>query len=319
MKKILYVGIAALSLISLASCNKEDDNFFTETYSIPSYNLITSEGGSESAVVSLSNYLYTMKYPDNSISMKVTDLLLGATKGEFVTPEVPMAVKGIKMTDEWVAEQISFSTKDVPENPVVTDLKCMLTQAAYSPEEMQIPMDAPSGNEGETTNNTRYYERLVPGTSMHYTVMSFNYGDKKVRTFWPDMTFCGSTSSTFPGMSEAFTNTKMSYRVYMHRKQDNSLTGKADLIIYSASFAQGMPDITIVVKDLDVAFGVDGYEISGHNMVPYMVEAGMLQEAPRFIFNELKIEVTGDLTDMHAAMTVAGSMKANFIGKSVKE
>lgn len=319
MKKILYAAIAAVSMFSLASCNNGGDNYFTETHSIPSYNLITSEDGSDVAIVSLSNYFYTMKYPDNIVSLKVDDLLLGSTKGKFVTPEVPMSLKGINMNDEWVAEQISFSTKDVPENILVSDVNCILTQAAYSPEDIKIPMEVSTGNEGGNPNNVRYYERLVPGATMHYTVMSYNYGDKKVRTFWPDMTFCGSTSSVYPGMAEAFTNSKMSYRVYMHRNQDNSLTGKADVIIYSASFANGMPDVTIVVKDLDVEFGTNGYEINGKNLIPYMVEAGQLQEAPRFKFNELKMEVSGDLTDMYASFTVAGTMKANFIGHSVKK
>lgn len=319
MKKVLYAGIVAYAMLSLTSCNNSDDNYITETYSIPTYNLITSEDASEAAIVTLTGYHYTMTYPENSVSMKVSDMEIGTSTANFNTPTVPMRISGVKMSDDFVAEQITFESKDIPENTLASDVNCMLTQAAYAPEEIEVPMDVPSANDGQPANKSKNYERLIPGVSQHFTVMSYNYGQYKVRTFWPDMTFCGETSSTMPGMPASFINKKMSYRVYMHRNQNNSLSGKADVIIYSASFAQGMPDITIVVKGLDIKFDNNGYQLIGENIIPYMVEAGQLQEAPRFKFNDIKMEVSGDLTSMHAAFTVAGSMKANFIGNSIKK
>lgn len=317
MKKTFYAGLVALTFLSLVSCNKEEENFITETHPIPTYNLVTAADGEGSPIVNLNSYNYTMKYPSYTVSMKASDIFLGSTKGQFATPEVPMFQRWIKMNDALEAEEITFEAKDIPENMLASDVKCILTQAAYAPGDVKVPMEVSTEQQGEYKGP--YYERLTPGRKAHYTVMSYNYGPWKVRTFWPDMTFCGQTKSTFPGMTEPNVNEKMSYRVYMHRNQDNSLTGKADVIIYSASFAPGMPDITIVVKDLDLKFDNNGYEVSGTDVVPYMVEAGALQIAPRYKFNELKMNVNGDLTAMQASFTVAGSLNANFLGYSVKK
>lgn len=302
MKKTLLMGALAVAGLSLTSCsNDPSENSISSNYLIPAYNLFTDGSGQTQPFVGIGKYNFSFLFPDNTVAESVSQMPgPGGSLISFNTAASPFTASVVELDAENM-EVISFSTNAVENNPNVSNIKCLLTQAAYAPGEAQVPG----------------YTRFFPSESQHFVVTQYNYANWLVRSFWPDMTFKGTTNTQMP--QGHFENTTTSYRVVMHRESDNTIGDKADVIMYNALFAQGMPELTIVVKDLDLKFTNMGYEISGSNITPFMVEAGQLQEAPRYVFNSMSIDVTGDLTSMNARFTVANVFTGNFTGASIKK
>lgn len=306
MKKSLLIGALLLGGLALTSCNN-DSSEPTSTVSnvIPTYNLFTDPTGSQAPFVGIGNYNYTMTYPETTATIMVSSMPVpGGSNISFTTDPVPFKVYYWDMDNDKKAEVVDLGSGIKSSNPAVSDIKCILSQAAYAPAEVKVP---------------GFADRFVPSSLFHFTLMHYYYNNWFVRTFWPDMTFRGTTTTSGPGMDSAFESNLTSYRVVMQRNDDNSLKNKADLIMYNASFAQNMPPITIVVKDLDLAFNNNGYEITGTNVVPYMIESDELQLTPKFTFDNIKLSVTGDLTSMTSQFTVAHVFKGLFIGQSIKQ
>lgn len=302
MKKTLLMGALAVAGLSLTSCSSDpSENSISSNYLIPAYNLFTDGSGQKQPFVGIGKYNFSFLFPDNTVAASVSQM--PGPDGSLIafnTAASPFKASSVELDGENM-EVISFNTNSVENNPYVSNIKCVLTQAAYAPGETQVPG----------------YTRFMPSESQHFIVMQYNYSNWQVRSFWPDMTFEGNTRTQMPQGN--FENSKTSYRIYMRRGADNAIEDKADVIMYNALFAQSMPEITIVIKDLDLKFTNMGYEISGSNITPFMVEAGQLQEAPRFIFNSMSIDVTGDLTSMNARFTVANVFTGNFTGTSIKK
>lgn len=304
MKKALLIGTVALAGLALTSCNDTKTVYSdVKNYPIPTYNLFTDVNGQAAPFVNIGTYTYTIKMPENTISAYVSGMTApGGGQITFQTAEVALKADMIEMDNNKMAEAISFKTNDIQGNPNVTDVNCLLTQAAYAPGDVKI--------EG--------YSRFLPSETQHFTVMSYKWSNWLVRTFWPDMTFKGRTTTTIPGQADPFQTGNILYRVIMQRDDTNALNGKADVIMYNALFTDKMPEITVVIKDLKLDFTPGGYEITGTDVVPYMVEAGALQEAPTHKFNSISLSVTGDLTAMMATYTVANVFQGRFAGSSIK-
>lgn len=304
MKKILLLGIVASAAFALTSCDKETVNSSTRTYTIPAYNLFNAKDGSGTAFVGIGNYKFTLKYPDATIETAVNEMALpDGGKITFATDPLKFNVRFVKIDDKPYEELQYRSTTPVADLKI-ENLTATVTQAAYAPGDVTVPG----------------YERFLPGATKHFAVMQYTCNSVwDVRSFWPDMTFMGKTSTSYPGMQSQFENDKIRYRIYMRRDVANKLTGKADVIIYNAQFVASMPEITVVVKDLDVKFDDAGYTVSGADVIPYMLEAGALVEAKKFKFNKFEFSATGDLTVAKASYTVADVFKGSFSGNSIKK
>lgn len=297
-------GFVAVSVFAMSSCSKdsESNNSYTSTTPISAYNLYVASDGSGSSSTGLALYDFTMTFPAYTIQVSADNMAVpGGVSSSFAT--VPMNLKSSMVTvEETGREIISFSSDNASESSTrIRNLKGSLTQAAYFPPEVTVPG----------------YKLLLPGNTKHYVLMQYNLNDNwDVRTFWPDVTFKGSTVTTYPGMGEAFFNSGISYRVVMQLK-DKAITDKADVIFYNAKFAPKAPEITVVLKNLDLEFNERGYTIKGHDVIPYMLEAGELQETPRFKFNSFDLRVAGDLTSAVIDYRVADIYSGSFTGISV--
>ncbi len=307
MKKILFLGTAVAALLSMSSCMKDDDgNSSTRSALIPTYNLYTPLSGNDAPTVGLARYNFTTVYPDQTITISTDDMAIpGGKNGSFKSETLPFE-QGQVVVDEVGSPTISFKGTDVSvSGSKVTSLNGLITHAAYAPGEQEVPG----------------YKRLIPDAAMQYVLMQYVLDDAwQVRTFWPDMTFRGSTTTTFPDEtngSSSYQNDEVFYRIVMQRAADDALNGKADIIFYNAKFAPNMPGITIVLKNLDLVFTTAGYTISGNDAVPYMVEAGQLQETPRFKFNSISVVCTSDLTTAIISYQVANVFNGRFQGQSV--
>lgn len=306
MKKILMLGMMAAAALTFTSCDKDDDkgNSYTSSYLIPAYNLFTSATGDADPFVGIGGYNFTLRLPAETFDMNVANMPApGGVTVSFTTKALPFTSR-YATSDKRVYEEFKFnSASPIATGTEISDLNVLLTQAVYSE-------PAGTGLQG--------YTPFVPCQTQHYAYMQYKYSNWNVRTFWPDVTFSGTTTTTYPGMEGPFVNEKMTYRVVMQRN-DNVIVNKADVIFYNAQFAPKAPEIVVVLKDLDLKFTQGGYEISGSDVVPYMIEGQGLTETPRYKFNSFNLAVGGDMTKANITYRVAEVFNGTFQGRCVMD
>ncbi len=309
MKKILKLSLAAAILLPLASCNDDSSkNSYTRGLPISAYNLVTAvDDASVKPAVGLSGYNVTFKYEDqkNSVQIKSGNVVL-PDGGSISFTTKPMAVNVSTVTvDDSNRELIKFTSENPSESGAeVSQLNGMITQSGYYPGSAEV----------------KGYDLLFPSSTKHYPILDYVLNEKwRVRTFWRDMTFMGSTITTGSNMPGPFTNTKFRYRIYMKTNTNGALTGKADVIFYNAKFAANMPfEMTIVLRDLDLKFSNSGYTLSGTDVIPDMVSDGdQFTPYPSFVFNNFTFTAVGDLTQATASYKVAGKYNGQFQGSSI--
>lgn len=312
MKTFLKLAVAGAVLSGLVSCNQEYEDTRTFSFAISAYNLITSSDDDDPvAFVGAGTYSFCTKYPDNTITVVSSAMSLpDGGVATFTTKPMQMGVKSVSIDDkdDKKAEQITFSSTDPTQSGSrITDFDAILTQGAFSPGSVEVPG----------------YTRAFPGKLVsHFPILDYTLNESwRVRTFWSDMTFVGSTTTAYPGMDEPYTNGKIRYRVVMKTGDANGLTGKADVIFYNAKFAASdkAPEITVVLKDLDLRFSKQGYTITGTDVLPLMMDGGALVPAPSYVFNSFTFIAGGNLTQCTASYKVAGVFDGRFQGMSIAQ
>lgn len=299
--KFKNLSIFAISLATLlTACDKDNETPGTvDTYKIPAYNLYTSVSGSGGATVQLATYNFAIALPATTLKLYAPGLTIpGGASAEFATTELPLKVGSVKVEEE-AREILSFSSvRPAITGSEISNLEGMLTAAVYEP---------PFLIDG--------FDRFVPSNVLHYAVMQYQINNVwQVRTFWPDVTFCGTTTTSMPSSANSFISDTPKYRVIMHLDRAAS-DYTADVIIYNAQFASTMPRLqAIAIKDLKLQFTQSGYEISATNVVPSMLESGQLIETPKFIFNQFNLTSQGDMTSANATYQVANMFSGRFTG-----
>ena len=302
MNKLLLIGVVAASSLAITSCSGDSENRSSTISPINAYNLFVPASGDGDVYTGLALYKFVTTFPEATIQLGVDNMTMpGGGNTSFSTISMPIASAMVSVDDSG-REVIIFGDKNPGESGAkISNLSGSLTQAVYFPPNVSVPG----------------YKLFIPGNSLHYVLMQYELNnDWNIRTFWPDMTFRGSTVTSYPGMTEAYSNSNIAYRVVMQLK-DNALTDKADVIFYNAKFAPKAPEITVVLKNLDLAFSDKGYTVKGSDIIPYMVEAGTLQETPKFKFNSFALTAIGDMSTAMINYEVADVYKGTFTGNSV--
>lgn len=307
MKKIIF-GIAAFSMLTMNSC-KDNDGTSTMSYPVSTYNLVTPYTGDTDPIVNAATYKFNFDLMAQTVAVS-TELAL-STSGvtSFVTNNIGYT-GGLYQLNEAVAEDVltpSGEIINIKANTAgttntsldVTDFQCLLTVFPYIP---------PTVDGIEAVSCPYGYE---------YAVMSYNLGDRyQVRSFWPDVTFKGSTTTHYPYGTEnkTFTNKDVLYRVKMDLEKKT-----ATVIMYNALLAEEMPKAisNIVLKNLPVVFSNQGYSINAENVVPEVYEAGTATPNTRFVFNNFSLVVEGDLTEAAISYKVANVYEGNFTGSYI--
>lgn len=306
MKTNMTLAAIALCSACLTSCNGKDDSKFTTTTPIQSYNLFVSKADGN-VYTSLGKYDFTLESPANTIAVG-TEGIAAPGLGILSFTTNPGAYEARYYDyDGKRGETIGFKALSSTASGLVSNLGGALTQCVFAPGSIDVPG----------------YKRVVPDAStFHWAMISYtcmNIWD--VNTFWCDMTYSGTTRNSVPGAAETQTD-QPRYRVWMQRDLNNSLNGKVDIIVYNASFAQGMPSITFVLKDLDLRFTQTGFEITGKDIIPSMVEGGALQPNPKYLVNDFAFRGFAGadgcgLSQGEAVYTVQGRFGARFEGACV--
>lgn len=303
MKKLLLFASAALALVA-TSCTSPEDT--TSSTSCSTYNLITGKDGS---VISVYPAVYSVNFnfTNSTIALSNESMNLGGSETTtFATVNMPLFVgsfgyQGDSYCEGGYYEVIRFSSQDAGSTKVgaIKELSGSINSTAYYC----------AGTIPEVGG------QAVPYNSK-YIIMKYNLGDDMlVRTFWPDAVFCGKTVTSFTdknGVTGSYETEGIGYRVVLDVSKK-----KASMVLYNAKFAEQSPQMTLVLKNLDVAFNAGGYVISGTNVIPNTIEGAALQENPSFPFNDITFTVNGDdLTQAECTYTVAGRFHGVLTGAS---
>lgn len=300
MKKNFYLLAAAALAFGLSSC-KSDSGMQTLSYSTVTYNLVTSVSDPDYVVVSGSWYKYAFDFNKNTVALS-SEIALGENKNlTLTTDELPFK-RGYYNLEGGTYEvtTIDRQTAGVSGDPI-SNLNCELTTLVYIPPTV-------SGIQDMTFPQSSYYTQF---TIMEY-IAGANY---YVRTFWPDVTFRGTTTSFYQdrnGLTVSADNKDIMYRVIMDFKN-----GKATVILYNAKFSDVPLEpvkSNIVLKDLTLKFSTKGYEITGENIIPECYEGGIATPNNSYKFNKFTLTSSGDLVNCNVDFTVAGIYSATFNG-----
>ena len=312
MKKSLLIGLTVLMAAGLSSCgSKESENTMTTRYVVPAYNLITN--GESVSLVSPASYQFSVAYPDYTATLSVSNMIMpGSFSGSFGLMPIPLTMKSAEIDGE-ACQILEFSASDPSQSGQrVTDLKCVLSQAAYRfPSNIAVP---------------GYEKASVPGTMNAYLAAQYMLnGQLNVKTFWNDVTFSGE--STVVAGAGPMSTGETFYRVVMNNLTGNT-TGNysADVLIYNYRGGKDEEPATYVLKGLSLAFDTRGYEVAGHNVVAKKLvkksgaqggDVNELQDDPEFTVRDFKLTSAGDLVSAAVSYS-AGNARVTFNGRYLK-
>lgn len=294
MKKSLLLAFAAAAVAGFASCDRNSGVTSTVSFNAQTFNLISTLDGSAEPAVASSVYKFNF------------DQIAGtATIGTEITNNI----KAIS----FATDPITYKVMNYQWNSAiheVIDIEAFKSKEIYNLDfQITTMANIPPVVDGLPT--------ITYLVNYKYIVANYQVGDNVyVRTFWTDVTYTGTTTTTYPGAGgmKSFNSTDVKYRVVM-----NPADKKATVILYDAKFAEEMPKpiTNIVLKDLPVKFNNYGYEITGTDITPLCYEGGVATPNTDRIFNSFTLNVGGDLTEANIDYTVSGVFRGSFTGSYV--
>ena len=294
MKKALFLTLGLGAVLGLASCS-DDQNKSTMTYNVQSYNLVTSVDGSKDPVVAASTYKFDFDMMNTTATVGTEITGLGSSVS-FVTGSIPYTGGFYYGEDGMLRELIKMES--FKQGSIYNMEVQLFTPANVAPEVNGAP-------------------KISMPAMGRYLVMNYQSGDNtKVRTFWSDVTFCGTTTTTYQweGAVKQFSNKDMKYRVVMDLQNK-----KATVVFYDAKFAEEMKTslVAIELADLDLTFTQNGYTIEGKNITPSSYDNGTKVPYPGFVFDNFSLVTVGELTSTTINYEVAGKYNGRFEGSYI--
>lgn len=284
-KKMIVAACGVAIAVGFSACDKKEPGYSSnETVNFGTYNIVAAEG--EAPYVAPVRYQYNnhvdIGAQTQTMAMFINDMKVNKDdKVSFKTMALPYKSGSVRIGESDYA-CIFMSGSDVTgnEKTSVKDFDCLLTYAAYMPsaEIPGYPVSVPKND--KITDPARQRE--------YYTVMSYKLDDKwRVRTFWPDVTFKGTTTTSYPGMDKSFTSDKIEYRVVLDLKKEGA--PKADVFLINACFAPNMPKLKLALRGLPVTFNENGYVIEVTDVNPELIEGEDFTENRGFPFDRFSM------------------------------
>lgn len=242
MKKIL-LSLAAAGLF-LTSCDTTTKDS-TQTMNFGEYNLIVSQNTQDPATASPCVYELKFNLTKAAVAMSTKNLLFANSNHSFETDTIPYSIGVFKDANGNYFEMGKFSSTanvGTPISPSVTRLTGTFTSACHY----------------TTASVPDFYTPTAVGTRL---LLDYVYNDSyRVRTFWPECFYKGTTSVTGEG-GHFFSTTSTVYRIVMDMEK---LT--AQCVIYSPEYAVSVDGATdtsmptaILLSEIAVKFDHDFY------------------------------------------------------------
>lgn len=298
-------------MFGAVSCNKDSETVNNTTMYVKTYSLATRTG--MAPAVSLTTYAVYVDFVNMKSTVSTDNLSIGGSALSFKTSEMDYkagysSALGENQRRSFAQMQGTDVTSQA--SMPITNMNCQLTYAA-------------------TNNNTKLVNSLkseleqkpisVPNSLTYegslYVYMQYKLGDTLIRTFWSDMLYSGTTTTTYPQSADPYTTDNITYRVVMNQEATGAY--KADVYFYNAKFANSdkAPSVNFVLKDLPLTFGDYGFKIEAQNVNPVMLNENTPN--PKYVFNKISITSTSDMAGMSCDYQVAGVYRGSFNGKTL--
>lgn len=292
-----FLSVVAASMLLLnASCNKEEEHVYEITHNIHALNLVTPVLESQPSFISESIYDFSILFPTCLVTTNCNDLTFAGVSHKLSLPQTSFDILRYADGDYIHFKQPSGSFDGQP--GVISNFNCKISGLFYRSEGVIPDVD-----------NSRKYGPVV--------IAEYNVGALySVATFTSDVTYRGITTTTFSyqGQEMAYKTKSGSYRVII-----NPQTLKADVVLYRVKFAEQAPALILVLKNLDVTIGRNGYTISGKDVIPGQQDGNMLTPNTSFPFEDFTLTtVSSDLTKINISYTVRNKTMEDKIGNGAR-
>ena len=291
MKKLLSMAMFGAAL-TLASCSTDVDN--SDSINAYIYNYVTRSNGQGDPKVDGCYYKFDFNWDQRHVGVTTDQINIGGeNKLSFVYNALPLSSNGTGTTF-WSESNTPVTASNGQQ---VTNFKFELNPGINLP-----PVNLPDANLSEDIAGNKPKVSLgfalpvaytYQGPSLMFTKMSYEIGrEYLVRTFWEDNVFSGTTNTTVNrNAAMGYQSDKPAYRVKLDMKKK-----KATVVLYNAKFNERMPEMNLILLDLDVNYTNSGIVVTGSNVVPRVMEGMYLGPNPSFPFTTFKFEIYGDLT-----------------------
>lgn len=282
MKKSLLM-IPAATLLLLTSC-ANDDPTLVQTWGMNAYNIITPVGEDAEAYAQNGSYAFENDVYASTVKVGVNNLIINNVPYKFTT-------SALATTGNGYAFQFSAPYIYLENGSQIQSFSGLVTSLINGPANLNI--------------------ESIPGISGvsdfgRACAVTFEIpGVANVASFPREAYYTGSTSTTYPGGENK--SNDIAYRVILDMEKSKAL-----MVIYGAKFAEAMPKLTFILRDLDFKAVRGGYTLTGENLVPETADGSLY---PNFAFDNIKFSTTNkNLTDASIEFSVAGRFTGSFKG-----
>lgn len=309
MKMKVFAALAAPVLMSatFVSCDLNDGEM-TDSFTVRTANLVTSETPGTAPVVKISDYSYNLDINSGKVTIATEIPVSSSSTVSFTLNQVSYKSGLVQVGSSYyeVFTMQSANPGITTAGQQISNFKGELTSLVYYPPTVSgLPGFSVPGGAGRGLASLTQY---TLGENL------------RVRTFLPDAVFCGATRTEYPGQNGTTLNYEtegIKYRVRMDLTEN-----KATVIIYDAKFTDVEKEpvkSNIVLEDLALQFTTAGYSISGSNIIPKIYEGGTATPNPAYVFDSFSLSCVGDLTKATCEYEVAGIYKGSFSGSYLKK
>lgn len=261
--KYLSILLALSIAIFATSCDNSNDGEFTSTSSVNQIYTVTSTNGS-TLTFPTCNVMYEADYVAGKM-----DITLNNVKFSPRMPEITMKIKDVPFTNS--------------ENGIKISATNIIPEVAESP----VPEYTISSLSGRIVTSD------FTGGSKSKISLALENGT--TITFYPSPLIFEYESSTKVNHHSSNTEDQYSSDKMCYVLEFSSTAETANLFIYDAKFAEGMPAMTLAFKNLPFTASNTGFTMSAENLTPSIVgKTGSETPAPNYMISGLNIKVDGN-------------------------
>ncbi len=304
-KNLLKWGMALmLPALALTSCSSKNDEVRTTRVTFMLLNHVTPVTTDEAPFITEGSYGIFFNLTERTMNVSTSSLEIDGSKHSLGTQKFGFTAQGYTNSTGGYGEVYSFRA---PEGNVAETGSAPVT-----------------GMQGKVTPFFYYNTQVqVPGYTSTFSVaphlaMSYNYDAKyHVTTMYGDSFYSGTLQTTYAD-KEGQQQTYAPKDPFLYRLVIDAKNSKADVIMYDAVFAEGMPKLTaVIVKGLTLKVTRGGFVAEGKNIVPDLVEGAQATPLPPFVFNDITVaSSSSDLTSATFTFSVAGKYSGKFTGQN---
>lgn len=241
MKKLtILLGVL---LFSLSSCLNSDDPEYTVEATYYGQNHVVNTTNDE-ITFSKSEYKFKLDLANANASITMTGRFANEQDAVTLTIDnLPITTNSQEYSTEINSEAFSPSVDGHESDYLITDFKCSIWQLT-------------SNDNGITQSQNLYRISFLVNGKYRVTVI-----DRQPN-------FINCTTNTVGGTTGSFQSKTTTYSVAISDKSDGGK--QATLYVYNSKFADKMPSMNMVFKDLPVTLDANGYTINANAVTPYI-------------------------------------------------